>query len=79
MSEMFMIVPPVATWDKPNAEKIMLDMGAPTLSAGPGAAWFRHTRGDMSKVQAWFDRGYRLRRVRVELLAEDATPTTPEN
>lgn len=72
MSEMFMIVPPVAPWDKPNAEKIMLDIGAATLAAGPGAAWFRHTRGDMSKVQAWFDRGYRLRRVAVTLLEEVA-------
>lgn len=67
--EMFMVVPPLNPWDKP-ADKIMIHMGASTLSRTAGEAWTRHTRGEPSKVQYWFDRGYRLRRVTVELIDE---------
>lgn len=67
---MFMIVPPISPWDRCHEEQIMLHMGASTLSKTAGEAWSRHTRQDMSKVQHWHDRGYRLRRVRVELLDE---------
>jgi hypothetical protein len=69
--EMFMIVPPLNPWDKP-ADVVMVHMGADTLSRTAGEAWRRHTRGDMSKVQAWFDRGYRLRRVEVTIKEEIA-------
>jgi hypothetical protein len=69
MSEMFMIVPPLNPWDKP-ADEIMLRMGASTLGKTAAAAWAAHTRGDLSKVQAWFDRGYRVRRVDVVLKEE---------
>lgn len=69
MRQMFIIVPPLNEWDK-TAEAIMLDMGLATIGKTAGEAWHRHTRGDMSKVQAWHDRGYRLRRVEVTLLPE---------
>lgn len=69
--EAFIIVPPLNPWDKP-ADQIMLEMGMSTMSRTAGEAWRKHTRGDMSKVQHWHDRGYRLRRVRVDLLAETA-------
>jgi hypothetical protein len=69
--EAFIVVPPLNPWDKP-ADQIMLEMGMPTMSRTAGEAWRKHTRGDPSKVQFWHDRGYRLRRVRVDLLAEAA-------
>lgn len=69
--EMYIIVPPLNPWDKP-ADEIMIRMGASTLSATAGEAWRRHTRGDMAKVQFWFDRGYRVRRVDVALKPEAA-------
>lgn len=67
--EMFIIVPPLNPWDKP-ANEIMLRMGRGSIATTAGEAWRRHTRGDMSKIQHWHDRGYRLRRICVELLAE---------
>jgi hypothetical protein len=51
-------------------ERIKLTMGLSTISAGAGEAWRKHTRNDMSKVQAWFDKGYRLRKVNIELINE---------
>jgi hypothetical protein len=79
---MFMIVPPLNPWDKP-ADEIMLSMGASTLGKTAAAAWAAHARGDMSKVQAWFDRGYRVRRVGVvlkeEVEAEIPPPTNQEH
>lgn len=69
--EAFIIVPPINPWDKP-ADQIMLEMGMSTMSRTAGEAWRKHTSGDLSKVQFWHDRGYRLRRVRVDLLAEAA-------
>lgn len=64
--KMFIIVPPLNPWDKP-ADEIMLRMGASTLSPTEAGAWRVHTRGDMSKVQAWFDKGYRVREVDITL------------
>lgn len=69
MIDAFIIVPPLNAWDKP-ADKIMLEMGMATISTNAGMAWRKQTRGDMSKVQHWHDRGYRLRRVKVELVPE---------
>jgi len=65
--KMFIIVPPLSPWDKPRDE-IMLRTGASTLSPTEAGAWRVHTRGDMSKVQAWFDRGYRVREVDVRFV-----------
>ena len=65
--KMFIIVPPLNPWDKPKDE-IMLRMGGSTLSPTEAGAWKMHTRGDMSKVQAWFDRGYRVREVDVRFV-----------
>lgn len=70
--QMYMIVPPLNPWEKP-ADQIMIKMGVSTISSTAGEAWRKHTRGDMSKVQHWFNRGYRLRRVNVELLPEGAS------
>lgn len=68
--EYFIITGPVSQWDKKNEERIQLDMGISSMSKTAGAAWYKQTRGQMEKVQYWFDRGYRLRRVRVELIEE---------
>lgn len=68
--ECFMIVPPVNAWDKPNEEKILLHMGLGTIGRTAGEAWSRKTGGDLSKVQAWHDKGYRLRRINIELIEE---------
>lgn len=69
MMDAFIIVPPLNAWDKP-ADLIMLEMGMHTMGRTAGEAWRKHTHGDMSKVQHWHDRGYRLRRVKVELVPE---------
>ena len=66
--EMFIIAPPLNPWDKP-ADEIAIRMGA-SAAATAGEAWRRHTRGDMSKVQFWFDRGYRVRQVDVTFKSE---------
>lgn len=68
---MFLIVPPLNPWDKP-ADEIMVHAGASTLAPTPAGAWQNHTRGKMDQVQFWFDRGYRVRRVTVELVDEEA-------
>ena len=67
--EMFMIVPPLNKWDD---ERAALDLGISTIGKTAGEAWHRHTQGNPNRVQAWFDRGYRLRRVEVTLLPEAA-------
>lgn len=66
--DMFIIAGPVSPWDQEYEEEIILRSGAGTLAPSPSGAWYRHTRGDMSKVQAWFDKGYRVRRVKVRLM-----------
>lgn len=72
MSEvMYIIVPPLNPRDEP-ADKIMIHIGCSTISRTAGEAWQKQTRGNPDKVQAWFDRGYRLRRVSVELIEEAA-------
>lgn len=68
--EYFIITTPVSLWDKKNEELIQLDLGISSMSRTAGGAWHKHTRGDMSKVQHWHDRGYRLRRVSVSLIEE---------
>ena len=42
-----------------------------TIGATAGEAWYKQTRGRMDTVQAWFDKGYRLRKVNIELIEED--------
>jgi len=70
MRELFMIVPPLNPWDKPYAEDIYFDLGLMTIAKTAGEAWRRQTRGDMSKVQFWHDRGYRLKRVQCAFIEE---------
>lgn len=60
----YMIVGP---WEDPN---VKLSMGLSTISKGPAEAWRKHTQGQMDKVQAWFNKGYRLRRVMIKLIKE---------
>lgn len=50
-------------------EDQMFEFSVPmSLAKTPAGAWAKHTRGDLSKVQYWFDKGYRLRRCNIELL-----------
>lgn len=70
MRELFMIVPPIDYWDKKLEEEIYFDVGLMTIAKTAGEAWRKQTRGDMSKVQFWHDRGYRLKRLKVELIVE---------
>jgi len=71
MRELFMIVPPLNPWDKKHEEDIYFDLGLMTIAKTAGEAWRKHTRGDMSKVQFWHDRGYRLRRLKAEIIKEE--------
>lgn len=79
MFEGYAIVPPISPWDEPHRAEIEIDHARRTIGKTPGEAWSIHClRGvdnidahEMSRrVQHWHDRGYRLRRVRVELIEE---------
>lgn len=75
----YAIVPPVSPWDEAHRQEIELDLARRTIGATPGEAWSIHCRRGLDaidplemtrRVQHWHDRGYRLRRVRVELLPD---------
>lgn len=66
-----MIVPPLNPWDKKHEEDIYFDVSLMTIAKTAGEAWRKQTRGDMSKVRFWHDRGYRLRRTKVEFIKEN--------
>lgn len=66
----YFIAPPLSPWDREHEEKILLSAAEGSLASNPGMAWYRHTRGKMEQVQHWHDRGYRLRRVEVQLLVD---------
>lgn len=51
-------------------EKIQMAMGLSSIAKTAGDSWRRHTQGKPENIQAWFDKGYRLRRVKIELLEE---------
>lgn len=65
-----MIVPPINPWESRQAETIYFDLALMTIAKTADKAWRKQTRDDMSKVQYWHDRGYRLKRVRCELIEE---------
>jgi len=63
----FVIIPPVNPWDEKNRESIIPINSYNSFSLTPTEAWARHAQiqpsdDDFSrKVQAWHDRGYRIR------------------
>jgi len=77
MFEGYAIVPPISPWDEKHREEIEMDTAIRTIEYNPGAAWRIHCErgkgtlehGELSsRIQHWYDRGYRLRKVRVEFV-----------
>jgi hypothetical protein len=62
----FVIVPPLNPWDKNNKD-IVPHMSYDTFGLTATEAWARHAQAQPSeddfsrRVQAWHDKGYRLR------------------
>ncbi len=78
--EGYAIIPPISPWDEKHSENIKMDLARRTIGATPGEAWsIQCRRGhdqidaqEMTRrVQYWHDRGYRLSRVKLELLPEE--------
>ncbi len=83
--EGYAIVPPISPWDEKHREAIEMDTAKRTIGRTPGEAWAIHVRRGLDsideqemtrRVQHWHDRGYRLRKVRLEFMAE--TPASPK-
>lgn len=78
MLEGYVIVPPVNRWDEKNRDKIWDDMGYPTFGKTPAEAWRRfihptqiETHGFGTIVQRWHDRGYRIKKARLEIIYDE--------
>jgi len=69
----YVIVPPLNSWDEKQADKIIPEMSYNTFSTQASNAWALRcgiltTHEDFSKrVQAWHDRGYRLKRAKLTI------------
>lgn len=84
----YAIVGPVSPWDEKHRDAIEMDGARRTIGATPGEAWSIQCRrgldsidhGEFSRrVQHWHDRGYRLRRVTIELHPEEAPDPATQN
>ncbi len=70
----FVIVPPLSPWDKQNADRIWAYLGPSSFGRTEAEAWRRHhfrgqTPHDFSQhTTHWFERGYRVKRARMEIL-----------
>ncbi len=75
--EGYAIVPPISPWDEKHREAIEMDTAKRTIGGTPGEAWSIYVRRGLDsidetemtrRVQHWHDRGYRLRKVRLEFI-----------
>jgi hypothetical protein len=73
----FAVVPPVSPWDEQHRGEIEVDLARRTIGATAAEAWRAHCRmaGETfdplefsRRVQFWHDRGYRVRKIRFEVL-----------
>lgn len=78
-TEFYCIVPPIRPWDEKHRDAIELDLARRTIGATAAESWRIHVRagidsidhGEFSRrVQHWHDRGYRVRKIAVEVLPE---------
>jgi len=76
--EGYAIVPPISPWYEPHRAQIEVDNAHRTIGRTPGEAWRRHCRmdtldtGELSRrIQHWHDRGYRVRRITLEVKDPD--------
>jgi len=65
----YVIVPPLNPWDK---KEHWLDFGYKTFATTPYEAWYRFTgyTDDLdrsTKIQRWFDKGYRVKSATLEI------------
>lgn len=77
--EGYAIVPPISPWDEKHRELIEIDNAIRTIGKTAAEAWSIHCRVGTDgldhqerarRVQHWHDRGYRVRRVRLEFIDE---------
>jgi hypothetical protein len=75
--EGYAIIPPVSPWDEKHRQEIEMDLARRTIGATPGEAWAIQCRRGLDaidsqemsrRVQHWHDRGYRLTKVRLEII-----------
>ena len=72
--EGFVIVQPLSPWDEKHRDEIWSYLSPSTFGRTEAEAWRRHVQhphgdaGEFSqKVQHWHDRGYRVRRARMDI------------
>jgi hypothetical protein len=74
--EGYVIVPPLSPWDEKHASKIIPDLAYRSFHITSAGAWSQHCQTAVTdlnfskKVQAWHDRGYRLKKARLIIEAE---------
>lgn len=77
--EGYVIVGPISPWDEKYREQIIGDTAFQSFGKTPYETWMRFLggwkpdfdRGDMSRrVQFYFDRGYRLKKAKMEIECE---------
>lgn len=71
----FVIVPPLSPWDEKHRDEIWAYIPPSTFGRTAAEAWRRHTRhahsdpGEFAAlVQRWHNRGYRVKRARMEII-----------
>lgn len=76
----WVIVPPLSPWSVKDKDKIWPEMSYSSFSPTKLDAWRKHCQtngirldgGELSiRIQRWHDRGYRLKRARLEIYDED--------
>lgn len=79
-TEFYCIVPPMSPWDEKHRAEIELDLARRTIGETAAESWRILVRAGIDgidhmefsrRVQHWHDRGYRVRRIAVELLPTD--------
>jgi hypothetical protein len=71
--EGYVIVPPVSSWDKTHEHKIIPEMSYSTFHVTAAGSWALHCQVSIihldfsEKVQAWHDRGYRLKKAKLTI------------
>ncbi len=79
----FVILPPLAPWDKRKGDLIYRDQAPGTFGETPEAAWRRFIghKGNLldvpTKVQRFHDRGWRLNRARITISLEPSEEPLP--
>lgn len=70
----YVIVPPLSPWDEKHRDLIITQMSYQTFGMNAAEAWLRFTgyaHNDINrpiKIQRWHDKGYRVKRAKLEII-----------